>query len=253
MLAELKLELETDHPDFGYFQSSNLQGVLMQRIDKEYAAILHEQGLKPYSQYALGGTQKEWRIKTLTAQAYERIIHPLLDDRFQEFVIEKKQMHVRICGKTVRVTPYRQLLDEFYSDRCGRYLNLEFVTPAAFKSSGRYVILPELRYIYQSMMQKYGAATADLQLPDEDLLRQLTACSSIVQYRLRSTSFPLEGVKIPSFKGEIGIKINGTDTMAKYAGLLAGFAEFSGIGIKTAIGMGGIRLLSCLRKESQNI
>lgn len=136
MLAELKLELETDHPDFGYFQSSNLQGVLMQRIDKEYAAILHEQGLNPYCQYALGGTQKEWRIKTLTAQAYERIIHPLLDDRFQEFVIEKKQMHVRICGKTVRVTPYRQLLDEFYSDRCGRYLNLEFVTPAAFKSSG---------------------------------------------------------------------------------------------------------------------
>ena len=45
MLAELKLELEADDPDFGHFQSSNLQGVLMERIDKSYASRLHEQGL----------------------------------------------------------------------------------------------------------------------------------------------------------------------------------------------------------------
>ena len=242
MLAELKLELETDHPDFGYFQSSNLQGVLMERIDKSYASRLHEQGLKPYSQYVLGVSRKEWRIKTLTAQAYEQIIHPLLDDQFQEFDIEKKRMHITICSKTVQVTPYQQLMDEFYCDSSSRYVNLEFVTPTSFKSSGRYVILPELRYIYQSMMQKYSAAIADSQLPDEDMLKQLTACSSISQYRLRSTVFPLEGVKIPSFQGEIGIKMNGTKAMANYIRLLARFAEFSGIGIKTAIGMGAVRI-----------
>lgn len=33
MLAELRMRLEADKPDFGYYQSSNLQGVLMQRID----------------------------------------------------------------------------------------------------------------------------------------------------------------------------------------------------------------------------
>ncbi|MCI8448702.1 MAG: CRISPR system precrRNA processing endoribonuclease RAMP protein Cas6 [Eubacterium sp.] len=254
MLAELKLELEADDPDFGHFQSSNLQGVLMERIDKSYASRLHEQGLKPYSQYVLGGSRKEWRIKTLTAQAYEQIIHPLLDDRFQEFDIEKKRMHLKICRKTVQVTPYQQLMDEFYADSFSKYVNLEFVTPTSFKSSGRYVVLPELRYIFQSMMHKYGAAIADLQLPDEDMLRQLIACSSISQYRLRSTAFPLEGVKIPSFKGEISIKINGTVAMAKYVRLLVRFAEFSGIGIKTAIGMGGMRIVDrnrCWEKQTQ--
>ena len=152
------------------------------------------------------------------------------------------------------MTPYQQLMDEFYADSFSKYVNLEFVTPTSFKSSGRYVVLPELRYIFQSMMHKYGAAIADSQLPDEDMLRQLIACSSISQYRLRSTAFPLEGVKIPSFKGEISIKINGTVAMAKYVRLLVRFAEFSGIGIKTAIGMGGMRIVDrnrCWEKQTQ--
>ncbi len=242
MLAELRMELEADSPDFGYFQSSNLQGVLMQQIDSSYASLLHEEGLKPYSQYVLGGSQKEWRIKTLTAQAYQQIIHPLLDDSFQEFDIEKKQIHVKIRSRQVFVTPYQELLDEFYADGCDRTLQLEFLTPVSFKSGGRYVILPDLRYIYQSLMNKYSLVAADHPMYDEEKLRQLTACSSVKQYRLRSTFFPLEGVKIPSFLGEMRIRLHGTDTMAKYIRLLARFGEYSGVGIKTAIGMGGMQL-----------
>lgn len=52
----------------------------------------------------------------------------------------------------------------------------------------------------------------------------------------------MEGIKIPSFIGEIGIRINGTDTMARYVKLLARFGEYSGVGIKTAMGMGAFRI-----------
>ena len=37
------------------------------------------------------------------------------------------------------------------------------------------------------------------------------------------------------------VKVAGTETMANYAGLLMKFGEYSGIGIKTAIGMGPLR------------
>ena len=77
---------------------------------------------------------------------------------------------------------------------------------------------------------------------DEETLVQLTENSNIVQYKLRSTFFPLEGVRIPAFKGEINIKVSGTTTMAKYARLLARFGEYSGVGIKSAIGMGALQL-----------
>ena len=38
------------------------------------------------------------------------------------------------------------------------------------------------------------------------------------------------------------MKIDGTDTMARYARLLARFGEYSGVGIKTAVGMGALRM-----------
>lgn len=243
MLAELNMELESDSADLGFYQSSNLQGVIMEQIDSSYALQLHEQGIKPYSQYITGADKKEWRIKTLTAEAYQQIILPLLDSRFDGFCIEKKQIHVKIIKKEIRSLTYEQLLNEFYSDSCSRYLNLEFLTPTSFKSAGHYIIIPDMRYIYQSLMNKYSAVSTDLDMYDEETLQQLTGSSIITQYRLRSTGFPLEGIKIPSFKGQMRIKLNGTDTMAKYVRLLARFGEFSGVGIKTAIGMGAMKIV----------
>lgn len=241
MLAELRMELKMDKPGFGYYQSSNMQGVLMEQIDSSYAEYLHRQGLNPYSQYIVSGEKNEWVIKTLTREAYQYIVLPLLDEHFTDFVIEKKDIQIKICNKTSKTMEKQVLMDEFYQKEYSRYMDLEFLTPTAFKSNGRYVIIPEIKYIFQSLMNKYSAASAEMDMYDEDTLEQLVQNSSIIQYKLRSVYFPMEGIKIPSFKGELGIKVNGTATMAKYARLLIRFGEYSGIGIKTAMGMGGIK------------
>lgn len=242
MLAELRMELETDYLELGYYQSSNMQGVLMEQIDSNYAQYLHAQGLKPYSQYLLGGEHKVWVVKTLTEEAYQNIIAPLLDVQFTEFDIEKKDIHVKICRKELKTIAKQELLDEFYQESSDKYINLEFLTPTAFKSDGKYVIMPDMKYIYQSLMNKYSAASADMDMYDVETLKQLVDNSSIVQYKLRSVYFPMEGVKIPSFKGELSIEVKGNATMARYVKLLARFGEYSGVGIKTAMGMGGIRM-----------
>ena len=170
------------------------------------------------------------------------MILPLSDPEFMQFTIEKKGMRVKILNKSTNMLPKKELLEVFYSDACSHYLNLEFLTPVSFKSNGRYQIMPEVRYLYQSLMNKYSAASAEMDMYDEETLEQLSGHSRIVRYRLKSTFFPVEGVKIPSFKGEVSIKIDGTDTMAKYARLLARFGEYSGVGIKTAMGMGALKI-----------
>lgn len=242
MLAELRIRLDADKTEFGYYQSSNMQGVLMERLESAYAQQLHISGLKPYSQYITGGSQKEWVVNTLTQEAYQKIIHPLLDEGFTDFTIEKKNMHINILSKELKTIGKKELLEEFYADTYDRYLNLEFLTPTAFKSGGMYVNMPDLRYIYQSLMNKYSAASDDMDMYDEETLEQLAGSSRIIRYKLRSCLFPLEGVRIPSFMGEMCIKTEGTSTIAKYARLLVRFGEYSGIGIKTAIGMGGLRI-----------
>lgn len=250
MLAELRMKLEADKPDFGYYQSSNLQGVLMEHINIDYAQHLHEQGLKPYSQYILTGNEKEWIVKTCTQEAYQEILLPLLEKEFYDFTIEKKDIHIKIQEKCIKTIKKKELLDEFYSNTANHYLNLEFLTPVSFKSNGRYIIMPEMRYIYRSLMNKYSAASSKMDMYDDETLEQLVNSSNIIQYKLRSTFFPLEGVKIPSFKGEITVKIAGTNTMAGYAKLLARFGEYSGVGIKTAMGMGALRIKE--RRERKN-
>ena len=43
-----RLELTLDSKEIDYKNSSNLQGVIMENIDNEYADILHTQGYNPY-------------------------------------------------------------------------------------------------------------------------------------------------------------------------------------------------------------
>ena len=52
----------------------------------------------------------------------------------------------------------------------------------------------------------------------------------------------MEKVKIPAFIGKITIKLTGTKTMTNFANMLFEFGEYSGIGIKTSLGMGCIKL-----------
>jgi CRISPR-associated endoribonuclease Cas6 len=243
MLAELKLKLDVVDQKIGYYQSSNLQGVLMEHINSDYASVLHGQKWNPYSQNITGKDEEVvWTIQTLNQEAYEKIIKPLEADAFTQFRLEKKDMTVKILDKKLKVRSKKELLEEFYQKPAERYLNIEFVTPTAFKSNGRYVIIPEPRYIYQSLMNKYSAASdGEMEMFDTETLDQLTESSEIAQYRLKSTGFPMEGVRIPSFKGELSIRIRGNDTMARYARFLVQFGEYSGVGIKTAMGMGAIR------------
>ncbi len=46
--------------------------------------------------------------------------------------------------------------------------------------------------------------------------------------------------------GKITIIIRGPEQLARLAGALISFAEYSGLGIKTALGMGGVKVREIL-------
>jgi CRISPR-associated endoribonuclease Cas6 len=78
---------------------------------------------------------------------------------------------------------------------------------------------------------------------DEDTLEQLIQNSVVSRYRLKTGVFPVEGRTIPGFIGTISIRFYGTETMMRYIRMLFQFGEYSGIGIKTGIGMGAIQIV----------
>lgn len=242
MLAELRMEIEADDPQFGYYQASNMHGVLMEELEPSYVAYLHEQRYNPYSQHLEIGEKKYWIVKTFDKTAFDKIIMPLMSSEFISFEIKKKNMNIKVKKKELLTQDKKELLSRFYEKESGNVINLEFLTPTSFKKDGQYVIMPDLRLIFQSLMNKYSASCTNLEMFDEELLEEIVRNSRIINYKLNSTYFHLEGIKIPSFRGKISLKIYGSDTLARYVRFLSEFGEYSGVGIKTSIGMGALKI-----------
>lgn len=242
MLSEIKLELKAEGK-IGYLQSTLFQGVLMERVDKAYAESVHITGLHPYSLFISSKDSLIWIVRTLNTEAYKGIIDPLLATDFKGFDLTAKNVHIDIVSKSVTSKTYDDLMKTFNSDKIEKYIKVEFESPTAFKRDSNYVFMPDTRLIFGSLMRKYSAASSSTDMTDEETLQYISDHSFISGFKIRSTRFPLEGVNIPSFMGEITIRFSGTDTMARYAKMLLEFGEFSGVGIKCGMGMGAIKII----------
>ena len=161
----------------------------------------------------------------------------------ESIFIKNRKLEIRIVEKSYSELSYKSLMDSFYDDECSRYINIHFISPTAFKKDGRYIFYPDIRCIFQSLMNKYDAAVSDEVMADEDTLEQLCENARITGYDLKSVNFSLEGVRIPSFIGKLTIKMHGTSTMVNFANMLFRFGTYSGIGIKTSLGMGSFKIL----------
>ena len=233
--------MELEGEELNYKQSSNLQGVIMENIDENYAEYLHQSSLNPYSQCLLKKAGKTiWKICTVTDKAYECLLIPL--SKLTKFTLKNKKNPICIVKKSIDIKEETILLKEFYEESASKYIDVIFETPTAFKRNGKYVFYPELHLLYQSLMNKYSASSENMSMFDEETLLQIENSSEIVRYRLQSIPFPMEGINVTGFIGSIRIRFSGTGTMLRYVRLLLRFGEYSGVGIKTAIGMGAIKL-----------
>lgn len=239
MYAELELEISSDL--LTYRNSSNLQGVIMETIPEEYAALLHQGHMNPYSQFLLTEQErKRWFIRTMNKEAYENLLLPM--KKLDEFSLKSGQISARITERTERFSSEDDLVKEFFDDDGPHNLEIRFLSPTAFKKDGRYVIYPDLKLIYGSLTRRFNTVSEAFDMTDPEMLEQLVSHSQITRYYLRTVRFPLEGVSVAGFTGTLGLYIHGADALARYARMLFRFGQFSGVGIKTGMGMGAIQL-----------
>lgn len=244
MLNRLQIILEKPKEvRLGWNSSSLFQGVLMEQISTEYASELHNGGRQPYSQYVQDGQEEIiWTIHTLTKTAYEEILVPLLSDEVKDIYLHHKDLVLHVKEKSLEQVTYDELRKQNYFTDGSRIQTIQFVSPTAFKSQGEYVFYPSVHFLFQSLMMKYDVCSDDAELFGREIMEHFEQNIKVVRYKLRSYHFQLEGTKIPSFLGEITIKINGAQPLVNLADYLLAFGEFSGVGIKCGIGMGGYQL-----------
>lgn len=245
MLTHCKVILKTDQRgEYSFNAASIFHGWLMESVSSLDAEILHETGLKPYSQFLRWEEDKlTWNINTCSEIARKSILEPVLSPEKKEIKLRHKDSTLPIVLKIVEDKNYADLMKEQFFGDGKRYIKIEFLSPVSFRSKGRYLNYPSLFHIYQSLMMKHDALGNSYEALDGEVLEELSTITEIIHYKLSSYHFHLEGKRIPSFVGEIGLRINTNQNLINFARFLFSLGEYTGVGIKTSLGMGAMRIV----------
>lgn len=219
--------------------SSAMHGVLMELLPNDIQQQLHtKDGYTPIKQRLLfDSSDVYWEIVCLDKDISESLINALreLDSVF----IEYHRVKIPIVKTTIeKINPKEFMNIYLNSDSAKRYVSIKLLTPTSFKSNGQYDIFPEVTKIFRSIMFMFDKFNSEQNMFDHETLLFIKNNVQIIDYKLRSTRFHLEGVRIPSFIGEITFRVNGPAQLVRFVNLLLAYGSYSGIGIKTTLGMG---------------
>jgi CRISPR-associated endoribonuclease Cas6 len=243
MIKRYAMQLESGDilgNDRGY----RLYGALMAVLENsEYGALMHEQEITPISQYFVGSGLKrgDWVINLLNDTAIENFGEAL--NAMENLRLNRPGADVRIVSKQCETVPgARDLFIMAEKNLKPDRFVFNFRTSASFKSGGEYALFPSAEWIVNSLVSKWNIAWPLSAIADGDAVAALIRGLRITSYKLRSSYYPVKGVKIPGFTGEITLLARMPAALLELARPLFYFGRYSGVGIKTALGMGAVEV-----------
>lgn len=221
------------------FWAYRLYAWMLEQVPRIYGQELHMEGETPISQslcFDRETQQTVWTIQLLTDEMVS-VFSPVLDE-LQYIQLRGTELQASLIGQNE--TDGAQLLQQARQLESERRTRLCFATATAFKSDGRYAIFPQEKWLLQSLTLKWNLICPDMPLDDADAFAALEKGIHIVDYSLRTVRYPLKNVKIPSFVGNIVIESRLPAPLQEIWQLLVCLAPYTGVGIKTTLGMGSI-------------
>lgn len=240
MIAQVRLKIkeapEAVQPSMAY----PLYAWLLSQVPEQEGERLHEQGMRPVSQHLWRNPQTReswWTVNLLDDEAVAFFL-PVLERekaaRLHQCVLEFSSCEVE------RIDSASELIRRAQALPLENRYPLELLTPTSFKQEGRYVIYPQESLILQSLVARWGICFPDMPLDDPDAIQAILRGLHIVDYRLQTLRHPLKQVRIPSFVGRIVLEARLPAPLMEVFRTLYCFGSYSGVGIKTALGMGGV-------------
>lgn len=209
-----------------------LYAMLLEQIPSDYASALHMQTITPINQYV---NHNHWHIHLMDVHAIHQF-SPCIEG-LSEFSLNRLPDTCRVLDIQAQSFEYPQVWMD-----CSDPFNLKFVTPTAFKSAGKYQVMPTPRLIFNSLLQKWNTFWGEsFPIPVTQALENAVSALCICSKGLRKEYFVMKGNAVPGAVGELEVKLGG-EKEDKTIAMLLNFSQLSGIGIKTSLGMGGIQI-----------
>lgn len=234
-----------------------LHGVFFRLFREDFACELHEgRGIKPFSLNFLVHNEETGKYENLFSSEVEntrRVIIEvnLIDDslipKFTYSYIFADAGTLSLGNKKftkgslvfAETVSYRELYES--SHPVNKVL-IRFITPTSFKSGERVNLLPEPKLIFTSLIKKWKGFS-ELEIADnlEDIIEDVAVLSG---YELRTEKVDLGSMGwFLGFVGKIYMHFRTRDKeVLRWLNTLLDFARFSGIGRKTTMGFGIVKI-----------
>ena len=218
-------------------KGSVFHGIIMDMVDPEYADYLHENQLHPFSQsIILENDRCVWEVNALDDVASAQIV-----DRISQ-VDSVYSKHENETYRIVEKEIIEKDLDSMLTFGVGRRsAYLFFDSPTSFKRDNAYVTFPDIRSVFTSLLNQYRLLTGDEKNPEllESICMHTHAfCQCASEYKIKGRRFMIKECRVPAFTGYMQIYMDGPQTLTNFTNMLLSLGEFSGVGIKTSLGMG---------------
>jgi len=236
-MKQLKLILENPGRSSSSEYAVNLHGALMQLIDARLAEKLHEESLRPYSLYTVVEKNRlNFHLSAVSEEGY-----PLVEacEAANEFRLSGTKSTVRVLKRLV----YDDItLDDMFRPVPTGF-DLTFASPTTYKQKERFQNWFSLPPLLTSVADKLRAFEG-IDIPNE-VLYAIDDSVIVTDYALRSVTYHIKGNNvINGFQGKVKLLfVDPSSNLNATLMLLVRYARYCGVGAKTALGMGGIRLV----------
>lgn len=233
MICSYQFRLDSPQPSAAAYP---LYAALLERASPEFGSQVHTSAVTPVSQYVSGDL---WQV-SLFGETAIAALAPVLEGMDSVFLRRRGQRLQLSEPIVTEIGSVEELLDAPWVDRG----TMRILTPTAFKSGGTYQLLPTQRLVIQSLILKWNGCFGSI-CPIEDDGGGLDALAEGLLYRglrLDSEIYPMKHTRIPGTVGSIAIDDRLEGVNRELLNALLTFGTFSGLGIKTALGMGGMTI-----------
>lgn len=230
---------------------SVFHGIIMQYIDTNYATELHRSEVHPYRQFVFFDERTQshiWRIITFT-EICESQMKAMLQALPQKVFVRQKQLYLQILQISISSTSHDALCELILGPNLDdpadiHELQLIFKTCTGFKSQGAYQPFPDLERIFQSLLKRWNTFSNTYTFTSPGLAKELCEATTLVDYQVKFKPYRVEKTQIPAFIGHYTVRFKKNHSLAPLAMLLLFYSQFTGVGIKTSLGMGGIHVVT---------
>lgn len=239
MLAQINMELESKELNMN--MASLFHGYLMENIDSAYAEYFHYNTTNPFTSCIFKDTKEDkffWRVTTFSQKAYDMLMSYFSKGIPEKIYLKNKDLEINVKSFSIQKKSYEDLFLEATERK-----RIKLISPTSFKSDGVTHIFPNISTLISGVIAKINQHSETAELEDKKIVNELLEKVYIKDYNLRTKIFHLESIKIKGFIGTMDLAIKGEDrTLANILNFLILMSEYTGLGIKTSLGMGGVKV-----------